>query len=218
MILSFEGIDASGKNTQSRLLYDWLLKSKNTHGEYISFPDYSTTVGGEIRAFLSGRKNYPLEVRHILYTINRYEHKERIENWLDQGRIVVINRYCDSNLAYGGASGLSIEWLKFLESKMPQADYVFYLKAEPSLSKKRKKERDMFEADIAFLERVSSVYSALAETPNWFTVNADDSIENIHYEITKIVENLLFEDANGHAGEKTNKQPSSPLLWPEHKT
>jgi dTMP kinase len=190
MILVLEGIDASGKKTQSLLLHRW-LGSKGIPCEYISFPDYSTAIGQEIRGFLSGRKNYPIEARHMLYSVNRLEHKERIERWLREERIVVINRYCESNLAYGAAAGLRIEWLRSIESKMPEADYVFYLKAEPELSKERKSERDKFEIDLDFLKRVSSVYNALAESPNWFTIDADNSIEIIHYEISRLTEKLL---------------------------
>ncbi len=190
MIFSLEGIDASGKKTQSMLLHKW-FQSNGIPTEYDSFPDYSTAIGLEIRAFLSGSKIYPIEVRHMLFSLNRLEHKERIEKWLDEDKIIVINRYCNSNLAYGSASGLSIEWLKSLESQMPQADYVFYLKAGPELSKKRKSDRDKFELDLRFLERVASLYDALAEDRNWFTIDADNSVETIHYEISRIAQKLL---------------------------
>ncbi len=190
IIFTFEGLDASGKKTQSLLLHKW-FGSKGIPSEYISFPDYSTAVGQEIHTFLSGAKNYPIEARHMLYSVNRLEHKEQIEKWLSEGKIVIINRYCESNLAYGAASGLSIEWLKALESKMPEADYIFYLKAEPELSERRKKNRDTFEIDLNFLKRVSSVYNALAESPNWFTIDADNSTESIHYEVSTLAERLL---------------------------
>ncbi|MHB1907633.1 MAG: dTMP kinase [Nitrososphaerales archaeon] len=190
ILIAFEGIDASGKNTQSTLLHS-KLRSMKLDAEYVSFPDYTTTIGQEIRSFLSGEKSYPLEARHMLYSLNRYEHKNQIENWQSEGKIIVINRYCVSNLAYGGASGLSIDWLRSLESQMPQADYIFYLRATPNLSKLRKSNRDKFESDLSFLSRVSSVYDALSQSPNWFKIDADDSIENIQYEIFKITEELL---------------------------
>lgn len=191
-LISFEGIDASGKDTQSRLLYNW-LRSKSVQAEYLSFPDYSTVIGGEIRAFLSGRKSYGLEARHMLYSTNRYEHKDQIERWLSDLKIVIVNRYCESNIAYGVASGLSLEWLRQLESRIPQSNYIFLLKASTELSKRRKFDRDKFEADYDYLTRVSKVYEALAENPHWFSVNADNTVEAVHYEIKKLTENLLKE-------------------------
>ncbi len=193
LLISFEGIDASGKNTQSRLLYNW-LKSKDAQAEYLSFPDYSTPVGEEIRAFLSGRKSYGAEARHMLYSINRYEHKDQIERWLRDLKVVVINRYCESNIAYGVAGGLSLEWLRQLESRMPQSNFVFFLNATAELSKQRKSARDKFETDYDYLTRVSKVYEALAESAHWFSLEADNTVQAIHYEVTKLTENLLKED------------------------
>lgn len=193
LLLSFEGIDASGKKTQSTLLMEW-MRSKGIPSEYISFPDYSTVVGREITAFLSGARQYPVEAAHMLYAVNRLEHKKEISRWISEGKAVLINRYCDSNIAYGGASGLSLDWLRQLESGMPQADYVFYLKGTPALSVERKtKGRDRFEADAHYLERVSLIYDSLSENPNWFSVGADDRVESIHYEISRIAEQLLSE-------------------------
>jgi dTMP kinase len=192
MILVFEGIDASGKKTQSLLLKKW-LGSQGIQSEYISFPDYSTVIGHEIRAFLSGAKSYPIEARHMLYSVNRLENKDTIERWLGEGKIIVINRYSESNLAYGTASGLSMEWLRTLESKMPRADFIFYLKAYPELSKERKSARDKFETDLDFLKRVWVVYDSLAKSPNWFSIDADNSVESIQYEIATLTRKLLQE-------------------------
>jgi dTMP kinase len=190
MIFSFEGIDASGKKTQSLLFQKWLTL-QGIRNEYMSFPDYSTAIGHEISAFLSGSKNYSVEVRHMLYSVNRLENKDKIEGWLEEGKIVTINRYSDSNLAYGTASGLSIDWLRAIESKMPPADYVFYLKARPQVSKERKSTRDKFETDLDFLARVSEVYDELAKSPNWFTIEADNSVDLVQYEIVKLAGKLV---------------------------
>ena len=214
LLISFEGIDASGKNTQSKLLHEW-LKSNGVQSEYLSFPDYETAIGQEILAFLSGKKHYGLEARHMLYSANRYEHKDQIEEWLKtqkEGSVVIINRYCDSNIAYGVASGLPLQWLKELESRMPQADYVFFLRATPQLSIKRKSKRDKFEVDFEFLNRVSEVYGALAESPNWFSLDADGSIESIHYEITRLANDLLKEEAEK---DFPNKNPRPEHLVPK---
>ena len=174
------------------MLFEW-LKSKKYDTEYLSFPDYSTTIGQEIRAFLNGKKEYSKEARHILYAANRYEHKEEIENWIiNKRKVVVVNRYTDSNIAYGTAEGLSLQWVKDIESQMPQADYVFLLEATPELSLARKKKnRDIFEADLTFLKRVSEVYSALVEKGKWFVIKGDRPVDLIHYEISRLFEELV---------------------------
>ncbi len=199
VLISFEGIDAAGKNTQSRMLFDYFRRS-GTPSEYISFPDYTTPIGREIRSFLEHERDYNLESRHLLYAANRYEHKEQIEKWISDGKVVVINRYSESNLAYGGANGLSLDWLAQIESRMPSSDYVFYLKLSPEVSAARKKNRDRYEADLAFLKRVSNVYEALFEPDRWFTISADQPKDLIHYEIAKTISSLAVEKSNINQG------------------
>src|SRR6202022_1677415 len=134
----------------------------------------------------AGAREYNAETRHLLYAANRYEWKERIVDLTRKGNTVILNRYSESNLAYGVANGLSLSWLEQVESLMPKSDRVFYLKVPPEVSAKRKGDRDRFEADLSFLKRVSEVYDALAEPGRWFTVDATRSIELVHYEIVKI--------------------------------
>jgi len=192
LLFSFEGIDASGKNTQSRLLFDYLTTKSGFQTEYLTFPDYGTAIGGEIEAFLAGKKEYGLEARHLLYAANRYEKKSTIESWLADGKVLITNRYCESNLAYGVANGLTLDWLKEIESKMPQSDYIFLLNADPELSQSRKeRQRDRYEADLSFLKRVSLVYNALVVSGRWFVIDANQTRETIHYEISKLAMSLI---------------------------
>jgi dTMP kinase len=191
-LIVFEGIDASGKNTQSRMLFDF-LKSKGTEVEYISFPDYSTPIGKEIKRFLSNQSEYNLEARHLLYAANRYEHKDQLQSWLRNGKHVVANRYSESNYAYGVANGLSHKWLAGLESRMPSADYVLLLKVSHEVSMARKAARDRYEGDMDFLKRVSQVYDALSEPGKWFQIDGERSKEAICYEVCKLISALLEE-------------------------
>jgi dTMP kinase len=190
LLLSFEGIDASGKNTQSSMLVHF-LRSKGIPCEFLSFPVYETIIGQEISSFLSGKKNYNSEARQLLYAANRYEFKDKIENWLNDEKIVVINRYCESNIAYGVANGLPAEWIRNAESLMPRADYIFYLKATTKLSTLRKTERDKYESNLQFLSRVTEVYDAIFEKGRWFAIDAEGSIESIHREISSLAMTLI---------------------------
>jgi len=184
VLISFEGIDASGKNTQAKMLCD-ALAARSINFGYLSFPDYSTAIGQEIRNYLSLKREYSPETIHTLYAANRYEFKPRIDDWISEKRIIVLNRYCESNVAYGIADGLPRIWLEQLESRMPQADYIFYLRITPELSSRRKQSRDRFESSDRFLHRVSEVYDALALPPRWITVSGDREAGMVHYEILR---------------------------------
>ena len=84
VLISFEGIDASGKNTQSRMLFDYFKRSGTPVSTSVSRIT-ATPIGQEIRNFLDQKRDYDLESRHLLYAANRYEHKERIETWISEG-------------------------------------------------------------------------------------------------------------------------------------
>jgi len=213
ILFSFEGLDASGKNTQTQLLSDF-LKERNSSFELLSFPVYSTSIGKEIREYLSDGRDYSPETVHLLYAANRYEFKSVIDRWIAEKRIVLLNRYCESNIAYGVADGLSRVWVEQLESKMPQSDYVFYLKVDPNVSLERKASRDRYEADLKFLTRVSQVYDALAEDSRWISVDAERDPALIQYEIRKIFEALLKEkgiDVNCKRSSEDSRSSEDPL-------
>ncbi|MDA4130919.1 MAG: dTMP kinase [Thaumarchaeota archaeon] len=204
MLLSFEGIDASGKNTQSKMLFEY-FKGRGEVCEYLSFPDYTTPVGKEIKNYLGGNREYSPESRHLLYAANHYEQKERILQLARKGTKVILNRYCESNLAYGVSNGLPLTWLREIESLMPQSDVVFYLKISPEVSMQRKRERDRFESDAGFLKRVMEMYDALAEPGRWFTIDANQRIDLIHYQIVRILENL-FQNEKAQMGSKASSE------------
>ncbi len=178
------------------------LKERNSNFEFLSFPAYSTALGHEIKEYLLGRRDYTPETTHMLYAANRYEFKLTIERWISEERIVILNRYCESNVAYGVADGLARTWVEQLESKMPQSNYVFYLKISPDLSLQRKVSRDRYETDLKFLTRVSQVYDALALDTRWISVDADRDPEIVQYEIRKTLEALLQENRNRNPGAK----------------
>ncbi len=72
MLIAFEGLDQSGKETQSKRVRD-LLRSAGRKARVVSFPDYGTSIGEEIARALQGERDYSDEVLQLLYVANRYE-------------------------------------------------------------------------------------------------------------------------------------------------
>jgi len=179
-MIAIEGIDAAGKRTQTSLLCSW-LRSQGLTVSSKSFPDYSTRIGGEIKAFFGGERDYPPEVRHLLLACNRWENKSVVEGMVNASDVAVMNRYSGSNLAYGVANGLRLEWLKTLEEGLPVADLVIVLDADPSTASSRRRVRkDLYEQDLALQRDVRKVYLDLASKLSWTVVDANRSIEATH--------------------------------------
>jgi len=190
-LVAVEGVDAVGKRTQSSLLAAW-LRSMGVATSLISFPDYGTVIGREIKSYLHGDRAYSAEVGHMLYAVNRWERKPEIERLLDSSDVVVVNRYSPSNFAYGTARGLSLTWLMGLEEGLPKADLVLVLDAPPSgLATRRGPSKDNYERNMPFQDRVRDAYLQLSRELGWTTVNAAQGIEGTSRLVTATVSEAL---------------------------
>jgi dTMP kinase len=194
-IVAIEGIDAVGKNTHSLLLYRW-LRRKGVDTVHMSFPDYDTPIGKEIKSFLSGRRAYPIELQHLLFAANRWEKLEDIRSCLRAGKVVVVNRYTESNLAYGKANGLDTAWLASLENGMPKADLVVVLDASPSsLSSRRPGDsKDVYEKSAALQDKAQKAYRELARKRGWSLIDADGPVGDVQASVAKAVRDALERD------------------------
>ncbi len=178
MLIDLEGIDAVGKRTQSALLISW-LRSKNIVSNIVSFPDYGTVIGREIKSYLLGNRNYSPEVGHMLYAVNRWENKAQVEHLLADSDVVVVNRYSASNFAYGVAKGLKLDWLMSLEEGLPKPNLVLVLDAPPAtLSFRRGPNKDEYERNLELQEKVRRAYLQLSKQFGWTLINAAQGIQN----------------------------------------
>lgn len=190
-IITLEGIDQSGKRTQSEMLARRLNKAGWAVG-VMNFPDYSTPLGSRLKAYLAGRTKLDHHVVHTLYAANRWERKLDIENQILAGRILILNRYSPSNLAYGVAHGLPLRWLELLEQGLPTPDIVIVLDVPPKTSFGRKKsKRDIHEGDQTYLRKVRRAYLKLAAKRSWIVVRGDRDPRRVNSEIWQHVSKAL---------------------------
>lgn len=74
--------------------------------EYINFPDRSTKSGHLINEFLTNKQDFSSETIHLLFTINRWEAKSKMESLLNAGTTLIVDRYSYSGVAYSAAKGI----------------------------------------------------------------------------------------------------------------
>lgn len=194
-IVAIEGIDAVGKNTHSLLLSAW-LRRRGVKTVHMSFPDYDTPIGKEIKSFLSGRRSYPTELQHLLFAANRWEKSDEIKSDLGAGKTIIVNRYTESNLAYGRANGLDVVWLTNLEKDLPRADLVIVLDASPhSLSSRRPgSSKDAYERSSALQSKAQKAYRELARKGGWKLIDADGSVGDVQAAVLETVREALKKD------------------------
>ncbi len=167
LLIAFEGLDQSGKQTQAERLQA-AIEARGGRCQLLSFPVYDTRIGAEIHGGLHGTRDYGADVMQLLYVANRYEHKPRIERWLSEGTTIVCDRYIASSVAYGEAHGLDPEWLADVQRYLPRPDLTILLDIAPETAAARKAaNRDKYERDLALLARVRDSYQRQAQHPGW---------------------------------------------------
>jgi len=187
LLIAFEGLDQSGKQTQAERLRDRVVEAGRLV-RLLSFPAYDTAIGTEIGRALQGDRDYGPDVMQLLYVANRYEWKPQIEFELGRGTVLICDRYLASSIAYGEAQGLDPAWLIDVQKYLPQPDVTFLLDIDPEVSASRKTaDRDKYERDLALLGRVRGSYMRQAVTAAWTTLDANRDREMVATDVWKVV-------------------------------
>jgi dTMP kinase len=179
MLIAFEGLDQSGKETQARHLRARLERDRHrVHS--LSFPEYETPIGEEIRKALAGERDFSAEVMQLLYVANRLEFKTRLQRWNSTGDIVICDRYRASSVAYGEAQGLDAQWLADIQIHLPDATLTILLDIAPATAASRKSSgRDRYERDLGLLSRVRESYRRQAAEGGWILIDGEQSKDQV---------------------------------------
>ena len=173
MLIAFEGLDQSGKETQARHLRARIeADGRKVHA--VSFPDYQTPIGHELQQALAGERDFGPEVMQLLYVANRFEYKPRLDAWLRADAVVVCDRYRASSVAYGEAHGLDAAWLEEIQRHLPAPAITVLLDIAPETAVSRKGDgRDRYERDLPLLSRVRESYRRQAVQHDWIVIDGE---------------------------------------------
>ncbi len=214
MFITFEGIEGSGKSTQCNLLYDFLdhlgyqvLCSREPGG---------SQLGIHLRELLLHQDSQSLtnKAELLLYLADRAQHVTQvIQPALEQGKIVLVDRYVDSTIAYQGyGRRLDLDLIRSLNyfvtsEAWPQLTFLLDLPAEIGLQRARSRnnyeektiQEGRFEAeDLAFHRSLRQGYLQLAaqEPERIVILKGEDSIPSIFKEIEGIIRNHLTKNTS----------------------
>ncbi len=197
-LIVVDGIDGSGKATQVKILKQTLIK-EGFKVKTIDFPKYDTNFFGKlIGEYLSGVYGDFIEVdprlASVLYAADRFESSAEIKKWLEEGCVVIADRYATANQIHQGGKISNLkkrkEFLEYLDKmeysvfKIPRPDLVVYLDVPYEVSKmwlerkvtQRKKKylkgrKDVAEDNLMHLKnsRESAIMLAKA-SKNWVKI------------------------------------------------
>lgn len=200
MFISFEGIDGSGKSTQIKLLQEKLESFGKT---VVSLREPGgTELSEKIRELLL-HKDYDLnsETELLLFESARaYLTNTIIIPSLQSGKVVLIDRFFDSTIAYQGyGRGLDLDFIdkcNLFATQGIEPDITFYLKINMNTSNERRimDTKDRIEkSGLEFYQKVISGFDNIAinNPKRVVTINAENSISTIHDEIMEIVNKMM---------------------------
>lgn len=186
-----DGTDGSGKTTQLNLLKN-KLETEGYAVEVADFPQYNTKSAGLVEEYLSGKYGSAEEVdpykASIFYAVDRFDASAKIKQWLNEGKIVLANRYTSASLGHQGGKidnplerKIFFNWLYDLEYKIfeiPKPDLTLILQVEPEISFNLAKNRgredwhgktnDIHENNFNHLKKAEQTYLEIASSLSGF--------------------------------------------------
>merc|ERR1719159_1610089 len=136
LFVVFEGLDRSGKSTQSKRLFK-RLEDAGEQVRWTCFPNRALASGILIDLYLRRKIEMSDEAIHLLFSANRWEAAANIVEELKNNVTVVCDRYAFSGVAYSAAKGLSFEWCQSPDVGLPVPDCVFFFHLSPEVGKTR---------------------------------------------------------------------------------
>ncbi len=187
-----EGVDGSGKETQTKLLYE-RLKSEGKNPIRISFPDYESASSYAVKLYLDGQfgqnaNDVNAKAASSFFALDRYiSYKTKWEKLYKEGHTIIADRYVTSNMIHQ-ASKLDdnsekdsfLEWLFEFEYgiyALPKPDKVIFLNVPPEVGAELTRERknkatgaenkDIHERDSEHIQKSYDNAKYVAKKYNW---------------------------------------------------
>lgn len=197
IIIEVEGLDKSGKKSQSDLLYKALYE-RGYNVEKSEFHRYETPTGELIRKFLDGEYQVNQLAIECIMAADKYAQLDWFNEIKKTTDVLILDRYLTSQFVYSKANGVEIDFTLNLLEHMPAPDFHVYLDVSPEESMRRKGkwgENDKYESDLELLTEVRNHYLRVMqlEEEDGFAVILDGTkpVDVLHQEILESILNKL---------------------------
>ncbi|MDY6267377.1 MAG: thymidylate kinase [Selenomonadaceae bacterium] len=218
-LIIIEAGDGSGKATQTKALYDHLVRDGRTVHR-IEFPDYQSDSSALVRMYLAGQfgghaDDVNAYAASTFFAVDRYaSYRTKWKQWYDAGAIILADRYTTSNMVHQAVKiedakerDTFLHWLwdlEFVKMGLPVPDAVVFLDMDPDVANQliaaRAKEtgtkEDIHEKDKTYLAKCHTAYLDLAKRYSWKSVRCSEEgqprpIDAIHADVYAAVKTIL---------------------------
>ena len=190
IFIVLEGLDGSGKTTQAKILATRLKKC--CVAIYTAEPSQGK-IGLFIRnRILYGETRPPTSVEALLFAADRMEHvQNEILPALNEGCLVISDRYVYSSLAYQGSAGLSLEWIRTINSYALKPDLALFVDVDPETVLARLKRKKSVMEKLEIQRKVREVYLNYVKTGELQRINGEKPKKEVADEVLKAVTAFL---------------------------
>lgn len=189
MLIAVEGVDASGKNTVTNFLSEYLTKL-NVPNKSIAFPRYDGPVGKIIKQLLEDPTAAP-ELKQAAMLADRLGAIDILMESMFGNNTIICDRYIMSGIVYGLADGLDEPWLYKMHSMLPKAELQILLDIDPEEAAKRRRiPRDANETNFKLLHKVRKTYLDIWNSKSnahglWQVIDASQDQDIIKYQVAE---------------------------------
>ena len=191
IFICVEGLDGCGKTTQTKLLVRRLRK-KGYDVTYTAEPSRGE-IGSFIKKYcLHGLERVSSVVEALLFAADRFVHVEKeVIPALDEGKLVVSDRYVYSSLAYQGAAGLDVKWIETINEHAMRPDLAIFIDVEPETVIQRLKPKKSVMEKLETQREVQEVYMKFVEKGGLVRINGNKSKGEVADDILRVVLRFL---------------------------
>jgi len=194
-LISFEGIDGSGKTTISNMLYHKMRKQGIPI--YYTFEPTYTRIGNIIHKVIRGEMEASPAFLALMFASDRMRHfEEEIWPTIHDGTNVIVDRYVHSSIAYQGAALKDEKWVRVLNNRVPPPDLGIYIDIEPReamkrlIEMRRVRKPTIFEK-MRFLTEVRHIYETLVKGGELVEIDGNGSKQEVLSRVRKIIATRL---------------------------
>lgn len=186
-----EGLDGCGKTTQTKLLVHRLKNSYNA--VYTAEPSQGK-IGQFVKEYcLLARKRGSVVIEALLFAADRFEHVEtEIAPAVKEGKLVISDRYVYSSLAYQGAAGLDLNWIRKINEHSIRPDLAIFIDVEPETVVQRLKPKKSVMENLETQRRVREIYLKFVDKGELVRIDGDkpeaEVSKALHAQVSKFLE------------------------------
>jgi len=184
--ICIEGLDGCGKTTQTKLLVNRL--EKECSAVYTAEPSQGR-IGQFIKEYcLHSETRGSAIVEALLFAADRYEHiQNEVRPALNRGKFVVSDRYIYSSLAYQGAAGVDLDWIRTINKDAIRPGLAIFIDVDPERVIGRLKPRRSVMENLQTQKKVRGFYMRFVDRKELIKINGNQEVDAVARDILKTV-------------------------------